>query len=124
LYATPASPFVAAFVGAMNLMPAEALGNSSFRISGQTVNIPNFENKTGRLGVRPEVIELKPLEAGQTTPLQGVIELVTYLGADQQVILKVGGDTWVARVENDQVFARGQNVALEIPSSAWLWLPA
>jgi putative spermidine/putrescine transport system ATP-binding protein len=124
LYATPASPFVAAFVGAMNLMPAEALGNSSFRISGQMVNIPNLENKTGRLGVRPEVIELKPLEPGQNAPLQGVIELVTYLGADQQVILKVGSDTWVARVENDQVFARGQKVSLEIPKNVWLWLPA
>jgi putative spermidine/putrescine transport system ATP-binding protein len=88
------------------------------------VNIPNLENKTGRLGVRPEVIELKPLEPGQNAPLQGVIELVTYLGADQQVILKVGSDTWVARVENDQVFARGQKVSLEILSHTWLWLPA
>jgi putative spermidine/putrescine transport system ATP-binding protein len=123
LYATPASPFVAAFVGAMNLMPAEALGNSSFHVSGQVVTIPNLENKSGRLGVRPEVIELKPLESGQTAPLQAVVELVTYLGADQQVILKVGSDTWVARVENDQVFARGQSVALEIPQNAWLWLP-
>ena len=122
LYATPASPFVASFVGAMNLNNAEALGNSNFRVSGQMVNIPNLENKTGRLGVRPEVIELKPL--GNNSSLQAVIELVTFLGADQQVILKVGSDTWVARVENDQVFTRGQKVALEIPGDAWLWLPA
>jgi putative spermidine/putrescine transport system ATP-binding protein len=108
----------------MNLMPAEALGNSSFRISGQVVNIPNLENKSGRLGVRPEVIELKPFDAGLSALLQGVIELVTYLGADQQVILKIGADTWVARVENDQVFTRGQKVSLEIPNNAWLWLPA
>jgi putative spermidine/putrescine transport system ATP-binding protein len=52
-----------------------------------------------------------------------VIELVTYLGADQQVILKVNGDTWVARVENLQIFTRGQKVSLEIPQNAWLWLP-
>jgi putative spermidine/putrescine transport system ATP-binding protein len=107
----------------MNLMPAEALGNSSFRVSGQIVSVPNLENKSGRLGVRPEVIDLKPLEPGQNASIQAVIELVTYLGADQQVILKVGSDTWVARVENDQVFARGQKVSLEIPSNAWLWLP-
>jgi ABC-type sugar transport system ATPase subunit len=122
LYATPASPFVASFVGAMNLSNSEALGNGNFRVSGQVINLPNLENKTGRLGVRPEAIELKPVETNSS--LQAVIELVTYLGADQQVILKVGSDTWVARVENDQVFTRGQKVALEIPSNAWLWLPS
>jgi putative spermidine/putrescine transport system ATP-binding protein len=123
LYASPASPFVASFVGAMNLMPAVALGGGNFRVSGQIINIPKLENQNGRLGVRPEVINLKPLESGQNAELPAVIELVTYLGADQQVILKVNGDTWVARVENLQIFTRGQKVSLEIPQNAWLWLP-
>ena len=76
----------------------------------------------GRYGVRPEAIALEP--NSQSHGLRGAVELVTYLGADQQVILRVGQDTWIARVPNDLVFTRGQTVSLEIPNSAWLRLSA
>lgn len=118
LYATPATPFVASFVGEMNTATLEPLGNGSFKVSGQTVSLPNLE--AGRYGVRPEAIALEPNPAAQG--LRGVVELVTYLGADQQVILRVGNDTWIARVPNDLVFTRGQTVGLEIASGAWLRL--
>jgi putative spermidine/putrescine transport system ATP-binding protein len=49
---------------------------------------------------------------------------VTYLGADQQVLVRVGPDLWEARIPNDQVFTRGQTIGLEIPAQAWLWLPS
>ncbi len=117
LYATPATPFVASFVGEMNTVTLEPVGNSSFKVSGQTVTLPNLE--VGRYGVRPEAITLEP---NPSQGLRGVVELVTYLGADQQVILRVGGDTWIARVPNDLVFTRGQTVGLEIAAGAWLRL--
>jgi ABC-type Fe3+/spermidine/putrescine transport system ATPase subunit len=120
LYATPATPFVASFVGAMNFLPAEALGSGKFRVSGAILDLPHLENRNGRLGVRPEVIELSD---GSSRALHGVVELVTYLGADQQVLMRVGPDLWEARIPNDQVFARGQTVSLEVPVQAWLWLP-
>ena len=119
LYATPATPFVASFVGEMNTVTLEPLGNSSFKVSGQTVSLPNLE--AGRYGVRPEAITLEP-SLEQSHGLRGAVELVTYLGADQQVILRVGNDTWIARVPNDLVFTRGQTVGLEIASGAWLRL--
>ena len=121
LYATPATPFVASFVGAMNFLAAEALGSGKFRVSGTVLDLPHLENRTGRLGVRPEVIELSD---GSSQALQGVVELVTYLGADQQVLMRVGPDLWEARIPNDQVFTRGQTVSLEVPAQAWLWLPS
>lgn len=119
LYATPATPFVASFVGEMNTVTLEPLGNGSFKVSGQTVTWANLEG--GRYGVRPEAITLEPNSKRQGG-LRGVVELVTYLGADQQVILRVGQDTWIARVPNDLVFTRGQTVGLEIASGAWLRL--
>ena len=118
LYATPATPFVASFVGEMNTVTLEPLGNGSFRVSGQTVTWANLE--AGRYGVRPEAITLEPNSDRQG--LRGVVELVTYLGADQQIILRVGNDTWIARVPNDLVFTRGQTVGLEIAVGAWLRL--
>ncbi len=121
LYATPATPFVASFVGAMNFLPAEALGSGKFRISGIVLDLPHLENRSGRLGVRPEVITLSE---GPSRALHGVVELVTYLGADQQVLMRVGPDLWEARIPNDQVFTRGQTVGLEVPAQAWLWLPS
>ena len=112
---------VASFVGAMNFLAAEALGSGKFRVSGTVLDLPHLENRTGRLGVRPEVIELSD---GSSQALQGVVELVTYLGADQQVLMRVGPDLWEARIPNDQVFTRGQTVSLEVPTQAWLWLPS
>jgi putative spermidine/putrescine transport system ATP-binding protein len=125
LYATPATPFVAAFVGDMNFRDAQPQADGSFRISEATVRIPHLEPKPGRLGVRPEAVALEPAGEGRTqgSPLRGTVELVTYLGADQQVLVRIGPDVWVARVPNDQVFSRGQTVSLVIPDHAWLWMP-
>jgi putative spermidine/putrescine transport system ATP-binding protein len=127
LYATPVTPFVAGFIGAMNVAQLESIGGDQYRIAGQTVKIVGLlENRSGRLGVRPEAINLhhsSQLEMSlEGAGLEGTVELVTYLGADQQVILKLGADTWIARVENDQTFTRGERVQLEIPANAWLRL--
>ncbi len=125
LYATPATPFVAAFVGDMNFRDAQPQSDGSFKISDAILRIPHLEPKPGRLGVRPEAIALEPADEGRTqgSPLQGTVELVTYLGADQQVLIRIGPDVWVARVPNDQIFSRGQTVSLVIPENAWLWMP-
>jgi putative spermidine/putrescine transport system ATP-binding protein len=121
LYATPATPFVAGFIGAMNVAQLESIGDDQYRIAGQTVKIGGLGNRSGKLGVRPEAIKLSHSSL-EGAGLEGTVELVTYLGADQQVILKLGADTWIARVENDQTFTRGERVHLEIPASAWLRL--
>jgi putative spermidine/putrescine transport system ATP-binding protein len=113
LYTTPATGFVAAFVGAMNFTTLEAE-----RIAGQPLRLEGM--RAGRYGVRPEAITLHADD--DLEGLRGVVELVTYLGADQQVILRVGAETWSARVPNDQNWTRGQTVRLEIPGHAWLRL--
>ena len=120
LYASPASPFVAHFVGEMNAHAAEPAGQGSFRVSGQVVHAPHLEQRPGRLGVRPERITIT---SNLGSGLPGTVELVTYLGADQQVLVKVGSDLWVVRSSNTAVFTRGQPVGLEIAPDAWMWLP-
>jgi putative spermidine/putrescine transport system ATP-binding protein len=123
LYATPVTPFVATFIGEMNLRAAIPHADGSFVVSGQTVRPVGLEPRPGRLGVRPEVIRLVNPQAS-SDGLRGVVELVTYLGSDQQVLVRVGPDVWVARVPNDQVFTRGQQIMLEIPADAWMLLPS
>lgn len=117
LYTQPRTQFVATFIGSMNLFQAEPLGLGRWRMSGQEVAIPLDLQQTQKLGVRPERIELSPNGSGQ---LEGTVELVTYLGAEQQVLVKVGPDTWTVLVPNRQVIERGDRVRLHIPDDAWI----
>ncbi len=118
LYMKPATSFVAAFVGEMNLLEVKNVEKQQFRLLEQTLNLPNIPNSTSKLGVRPENVQL--LES----PAQfvGTVELVTYLGATQQVLVNVAGQLWIARVPNTQIFTRGQTVGLEVAPEAWLGL--
>lgn len=118
LYTQPQTQFVATFIGLMNLVKAEPLGLGRWRMSGQEVAIPlDLNVQTQKLGVRPERIELSPNGGGE---LKGTVELVTYLGAEQQVLVKVGPDTWTALVPNHQIIQRGDEVSLHIPADAWI----
>lgn len=114
LYTQPKTSFVATFIGSMNLFKPEAAGNGRWKISGQEVNL-SIDPKGGKVGVRPERIDL-----GKTGQLQGTVELVTYLGAEQQVLVRVGPDLWNAIIPNQQIVQRGDAVALHVPDDAWI----
>jgi putative spermidine/putrescine transport system ATP-binding protein len=114
LYTHPQTAFVATFIGSMNLVVPEALSAGRFRVSGQELALPLNPNQH-KLGVRPEQITV-----GNSGQLKGTVELVTYLGAEQQVLIKVGPDLWTALVPNKQVLERGQEVWLQIPDGAWI----
>ena len=83
VFARPADTYVAGFIGApaMNLLPAELLGNAVRLPGGHTVPLPS--PRTGgplvTLGIRPEHVTLAP--AG--LPLQ--VELVEPLGSETLV---------------------------------------
>ncbi len=116
LYMKPATPFVAAFVGEMNLLEVQSLGNGQFKLLDQSISIASIPSSTTKLGVRPENVTLSE----HKTQFSGTVELVTYLGATQQVLINVSNQFWIARVPNTQIFTRGQVVGLEVASDAWL----
>lgn len=112
LYTRPQTAFVATFIGSMNLFAPERVGGN-WRISGQELALPVVP--PGKIGVRPERIELNG--SGQ---FPGTVELVTYLGAEQQVLVRVGPDLWTVFVPNQTLVARGDPVQLHVPDDAWI----
>jgi putative spermidine/putrescine transport system ATP-binding protein len=112
LYLGPRTAFVATFIGQMNLFTPGRDG-SGWRLGGLPFDLP-FEPTGQQLGVRPERVGLH-LSNGP-----GAVELVTYLGAEQQVLVRVGRDLWNARVSNQQQLQRGDRVSLEVADDAWI----
>jgi ABC-type sugar transport system ATPase subunit len=99
VYDTPATVFVAGFIGAppMNLLPAEVL--------------PDYSTRHGILvGVRPE--HLVWHSGGGTPFLSGRATVVEPLGSDTLVSLDVGGTPVIARLPPRLVRRSGEDVAL------------
>lgn len=88
LYHFPANEFVAGFIGSPSM--------NIFDFGGQ------------RLGVRPENMHIDP-ERGELT---GVVDIVEELGAESYVYVSVGSNRFVARAGQNDIPARGEEVAL------------
>lgn len=100
LYERPANLFVAQFIGSprMNVMPASA---------GTTVSLPDGAVS---FGVRPEHISLVAAGQGQ---IQGVVDVLEYLGADTFVILSCGDAGQITvRVSGNAAHQQGDPVGL------------
>lgn len=113
LYMRPQTAFVATFVGNMNLFSPRPEG-SGWRLGGVYMSLP-FHPGVRQVGVRPERVALRRSDEGL-----GLVELVTYLGAEQQVLVRVGSDLWTVLVSNQFQVGRGDRVALEVPEDAWI----
>ena len=106
LYERPANLFVAQFIGSprMNVMPASG---------GGEVSLPDG---TVSFGVRPEHITLVPAGQGQ---IQGVVDVLEYLGADTFVILSCGEAGQITvRVNGSATHQPGDAVGLTFDSKA------
>jgi putative spermidine/putrescine transport system ATP-binding protein len=86
IYNTPATPFVASFVGTLNLIAAKVIDAGAGRVSvdGQEIRSskPISEARDGAtvtIAIRPESVELG--EAGGTNRLNGPVEDVSFLGS-------------------------------------------
>jgi putative spermidine/putrescine transport system ATP-binding protein len=101
IYNTPATPFVASFVGTLNLMAARVVEATSGRLSveGQEVRASKPVTEAGNggtvtLALRPESLELG--EAGGENRLRGPVEDVTFLGSIVRIRFRAGGDSIVS----------------------------
>jgi iron(III) transport system ATP-binding protein len=85
IYARPNSAFVADFVGAMNMFEAEVAGPGRVRAGALELACEGLGSRSPgqrvRLGLRPEEVRIRGLEAGSTNAIPVVVELLDFLGA-------------------------------------------
>ncbi len=102
IYNFPATPFVASFVGTLNLIAARVVEAGTGRLSAEGQELraarPITEARDGgivTLALRPESIELG--EGGGSNRLRGTVEDVTFLGSIVRTRVRLGdADTTVS----------------------------
>ncbi len=86
VYARPATPFVAEFVGLSNRLPATVSGSSADVLGASLPAVAASVRGAGVALVRPEAVELTAAAEGTSTdPLVGPIVAVSFLGAVTRV---------------------------------------
>ena len=101
IYNTPATPFVASFVGTLNLLAVQVIdaGMGRLSVAGQEVHTSKPITEAGNgdtvtLALRPESLELG--ESGGANRLTGPVEDVTFLGSIVRIRFRAGGDSIVS----------------------------
>jgi len=110
VYSSPATEFVAQFVGSVSRLPGEMVGRGTVSVLGSIVSAPagaGYELAPGSVVdvlVRPESIAIEPSPLGQA-----VVARVSFLGATVRVVAALPG---------------GVEVASTLPASDGVLLPA
>jgi len=131
LYRHPASDFVAQFIGRTNLLTGRVLDVSpaglELEVAGQRLRLSEQELQPARgqlvrLVIRPEAIAL--CAPGPGGGLAGTVVSRTFLGEKVEYQVQVAGEVLQATSYNPQsVFAPGQPVAVQLPTSGIPLLP-
>ncbi len=129
VYESPASVFVADFLGVSNLMDAEATGAGR---EDCAVRIGEFTLRAGcgelsargavKVVARPERLRLLSHGTEHENCLPGMVERTVYVGATLQVIIRLAtGATLQASITNTggaEGYSQGTPVAVQIPADA------
>jgi spermidine/putrescine transport system ATP-binding protein len=121
IYESPASRFVADFIGETNLLPGKlhiedgSLGieifESAFTTAGWIEDGLNVGEKA-LLSVRPEKIHLYPANYSQTPPhmtrLNALIEQVIYVGTDTRYVVRLGNQVHLVGRQQNTIPGGGQ----------------
>jgi len=95
VYARPATPFVADFVGKTNLLPATRSGEDRVVVGAQRFACPalngHAEGAPLRLFFRPEDVVVRGVGAGTPNSAAAVVEKVEYLGAYSRLTFRLHG---------------------------------
>ncbi|HLQ31726.1 MAG TPA: ABC transporter ATP-binding protein [Chloroflexota bacterium] len=108
VYYQPRTAFMAEFVGAVNLVPAEVIGQDGeqlrVRLEGHDLEVPSpshphrDERGTVLLCIRPETLQLGEGPAGGLCALAGSVRQRTFLGAVMRYTVAVGDRDWLVDV--------------------------
>jgi putative spermidine/putrescine transport system ATP-binding protein len=124
VYARPATPFVATFLGSANLLEGEC-----YQIGGQTrLRLPfvEFQAPEGatvgpcQVMVRPEDIAIVADGDGH---LSGVVTSSIFLGNQVRLTLDAGGSTLVVDASNEKIPSSGMLVTLSFNEAKLCILP-
>jgi iron(III) transport system ATP-binding protein len=128
VYEAPTTPFVADFIGKINVLPAVAEGGGQFRVGEVSLAVARPDIAAGtavKLYLRPEEIELNAVSAVNGNRLGATIAKVEFLGAFCMVGLALdaaGAPALVANVPRQDVdagnMAAGQAVTVSLPPDA------
>ncbi len=95
IYNEPVNAFVADFIGESNILDGVMLSDFKVRFSGQVFECLDKDfgkNEPVDVVVRPEDVDIVPLEQGQLT---GVVTSVTFMGVHYEIIVDVSGFKWM-----------------------------
>ena len=83
VYRDPATPFVADFVGRINVLPATLEGGGRVRIGGSTFECTHARGEAGavKIYLRPEDVLARPIAAGDANVFDAEIEKIEFLGS-------------------------------------------
>jgi putative spermidine/putrescine transport system ATP-binding protein len=138
VYNTPASEFVAQFLGASNLLPARCTGVSGGEVALEVPGFPSFAIPAARapqvsaagpvrLVIRAEKLHLtRPgAEAGDGLSVDATVENVDYQGQSARYFLKVAEHQMQAvNMIDERPFATGEQVSLRFRARDCAALPA
>ncbi len=132
VYNTPASEFVAGFLGAANLLEARVVGRENGHVVLETAEFGRTlvplshagtlgDETEAKLMIRAEKLTLAPAGDAAT---EAVVETVDYQGQVARYFLRVG-DTQVQAMNmiDGSPFAAGETVSLELNPEACVALP-
>ncbi|HEY8048984.1 MAG TPA: putative 2-aminoethylphosphonate ABC transporter ATP-binding protein [Ramlibacter sp.] len=80
IYREPASPFVADFVGKVNVLPAQLAGGA-VRVGSLAIPYPHGEAREARVYLRPEDVLARPIAPGDPHVFDATIEKIEFLGS-------------------------------------------
>jgi spermidine/putrescine transport system ATP-binding protein len=123
VYESPATAFVAEFLGVANLFDVEFDAGGVCTVSGHAIKVdPGQPPGLGRIVVRPERVRLLEGPAdGEANTVEGVVRDQVYVGAQSQLeVVLADGAVLQVVLPNDgrSVPGRGEAVAALLPADA------
>jgi iron(III) transport system ATP-binding protein len=95
VYRTPATPFVADFVGKTNLLPATGAGERHVQVGGHRLECRDYgsiaPSAALRVSFRPEDVLVRGVGAATPNAASAVVERVEFLGAYSRLTFRMAG---------------------------------
>jgi iron(III) transport system ATP-binding protein len=130
LYERPTDVFASAFIGTSNQLLGEiaAGGSGSVRVNGRDIACVRGAGcpEKGKVivSVRPEDIEVRPANGGDTNGWKGTVRQVVYFGDSVNCEIDFAGTVLRARLHPSTVLESGQEVTIAIEAERCVVFPA